>query len=179
MPKSLILKPHLSSEQLKQRYRSSSDPVERSHYQIIWLLASGKTVPEVSSITDYSTQWIYKLANRYNQSGERGLGDRRHQNQGNRPLLDDVQLAMLWPRLQTPPPDGGLWNSRKVAEWMSEFLERPVSKQRGWEYLRGYELRLKQPRPAHVQSDPFEQEKWKKNFTRDIKNYVETIPSPQ
>lgn len=42
---------------------------------------------------------------------------------------------MLWQRLQTPPPDGGLWNSRKVAEWMSEFLERPVSKQRGWEYL--------------------------------------------
>ncbi len=75
MPKSLILKPHLSSEELKLRYRNSSDPVERSHYQIIWLLASGKTVPEVSSITDYSTKWIYQLASRYNQSGERGLGE--------------------------------------------------------------------------------------------------------
>ena len=74
---------------------------------------------------------------------------------------------------------GGLWNSRKVATWMSEFLEPRVSKQRGWEYLRSYELRLKQPRPAHVHSDPFEQELWKKNFKRDIKNYVETIPSPQ
>ena len=62
----------------------------------------------------------------------------------------------MWQRLQTPPPDGGLWNSRKVAEWMSELLERPVSKQRGWEYLRGYELRLKQPRPAHTSSDPIE-----------------------
>lgn len=45
-------------------------------------------------------------------------------------MLNDLQLAMLWQRLQTPPPDGGLWNSRKVAEWMSELLERRVSKQR-------------------------------------------------
>ncbi len=60
----------------------------------------------------------------------------------------------MWQRLQTPPADGGLWNSRKVADWMSEFLGRRVSKQRGWEYLRGYELRLKQPRPAHTSSDP-------------------------
>ncbi len=82
MPKSLILKLYLSSEELKQRYRNSSDPVERSHYQIIWLLASGKTVPEVSSITGYSTKWIYQLASRYNQSGAQGLSDRRHQNQG-------------------------------------------------------------------------------------------------
>ena len=178
MPKSLILKPHLSSEELKLRYRNSSDPVERSHYQIIWLLASGKTVPEVSSITDYSTKWIYQLASRYNQSGERGLGDRRHQNPGKKPLLDDLELAYLWQRLQTPPPDGGLWNSRKVAEWMSELLERPVSKQRGWEYLRGYELRLKQPRPAHTSSDPFEQEQWKKNSRTNINNYVGTILAP-
>ncbi len=70
------------------------------------------------------------------------LRSRRHQNPGKKPLLDEDELAYLWQRLQTPPPDGGLWNSRKVAEWMSELLERPVSKQRGWEYLRGYELRF-------------------------------------
>ncbi len=72
MPRLLILKPELNSEELKQRYRNSSDPVERSHYQIIWLLASGKTVAEVSSLTGLGTKWIYKLANRYNQSG---IGD--------------------------------------------------------------------------------------------------------
>ena len=58
MPKLLTLKPHLSSEELKQRYRNSCDPVERSHYQIIWLKASGKTVKQVSKITSYSTKWI-------------------------------------------------------------------------------------------------------------------------
>ncbi|MDJ0745173.1 MAG: hypothetical protein QNJ32_17690 [Xenococcaceae cyanobacterium MO_167.B27] len=50
------------------------------------------------------------------------LRSRRHENQGKESLLDDVQLAHLWQRLQTPPPDGGLWNSRKVADWMSELL---------------------------------------------------------
>jgi transposase len=179
MPKSLTLESHLSREELKQRYRNSCDPVERSHYQIIWLLASGKTVKEVSSITSYSTKWIYHLASRYNQLGEIGLSDRRHQNQGKEPLLDDVQLAYLWQRLQTPPPDGGLWNSRKVADWMSELLERRVSKQRGWEYLKGYELRLKQPllRLTQVQTRS-RGEKWKKNSTSDINNYVGTIPTP-
>ena len=118
MPKSLTLESHLSVEELKQAYRNSSDSVERSHYQIIWLLASGQTVREVSSITSYSPKWIYHLAHRYNQLGVRGLGDHRQ------PLLDDLQLAYLWQRLQTPPPDGGLWNSRKVADWMSELLER-------------------------------------------------------
>lgn len=178
MPSSLKLESHLSVEELKQRYRNSFDPVERSHYQIIWLLASGKTVKEVSSITSYSSKWVDHLASRYNQLGEIGLGDRRKGNKGQEPMLNDLQLAYLWQRLQTPPPDGGLWNSRKVADWMSELLERPVSKQRGWEYLRGYELRLKQPRPAHTNSDPFEQERWKKNSTTNINNYVGTIPRP-
>lgn len=75
MPKSLTLESHLSIEELKQRYRNSCDLVERSHYQIIWLLASGKTVKEVSEITSYSTKWIYHLANRYNQLGEMGCSD--------------------------------------------------------------------------------------------------------
>ncbi len=103
MPKLLRLKSYLSAEELKQRYRNSSDPVERSHYQIIWLLASGKTVKEVSSITSYSTKWIDHLASRYNQLGATGLSDRRKQNQGQKPLLDDLELAYLWQRLQTPP----------------------------------------------------------------------------
>ena len=51
--------------------------------------------------------------------------------------------------LQTPPADGGLRNSRKVAEWLSNLLDRPVSVQRGWDYLRSLEFRLRIPRPEH------------------------------
>jgi hypothetical protein len=54
MPKRISIEPHLSLPELEQRYRQASDPVERSHYQIIWLLASGRSSREVSQITAYS-----------------------------------------------------------------------------------------------------------------------------
>ncbi len=77
-------------------------------------------------------------------------------------MLDDLQQAYLWQALQSPPKDGGLWNSRKVADWIAEVIDRPVDIQRGWDYLRQMELRLKCPRPTHEEADLFEQEAWKK-----------------
>jgi hypothetical protein len=47
-----------------------------------------------------------------------------------------VEQAQLLQTLRTPTADGGLWNSRKVAEWMSNLLDRPISVQRVWDYLR-------------------------------------------
>ncbi len=41
--------------------------------------------------------------------------------------VSDGKLAQLWQALQSPPLDGGLWNGRKVADWMSELLGRRVS----------------------------------------------------
>jgi transposase len=79
-----------------------------------------------------------------------------------------VQQALLWQALQAPAPDGGLWNSRKVAEWMSDLLDRPISIQRGWEYLRSLEMRLRVPRPHHQEADPLEQEAWKKKLTHTV-----------
>jgi hypothetical protein len=43
MPKRLTIEPHLSIKELENRYRAAKNPVERSHYQIVWLLAQGKT----------------------------------------------------------------------------------------------------------------------------------------
>jgi hypothetical protein len=37
------------------------------------------------------------------------------------------------PRLAGAPPEGRQWNGRKVADWLSEHLGRPVHRQRGWE----------------------------------------------
>lgn len=38
MPKGMSIEPHLSLTELEQRYRQAKDGVQRSHYQIIWLL---------------------------------------------------------------------------------------------------------------------------------------------
>ncbi len=68
MPKTIKLEPHLSSEELENRYRKAHDPVERSHYQILWLISEGKTTRQVMEVTGYSRGWIQQLARRYNRS---------------------------------------------------------------------------------------------------------------
>src|SRR5215204_1314914 len=78
MPKTIKLTPHLSSEQLENRYRKAHDPVLRSHYQILWLISEGKTTRQVMEVTGYSRGWIQQLARRYNAAGPEALGDRRH-----------------------------------------------------------------------------------------------------
>jgi transposase len=107
----------------------------------------------------------------YNELGVQGLGDspretlreRRQFNQGAKTLINDLHQAQLWQALQEKSPDGGLWNGRKVADWLTQLTGTTISRQRGWEILRQMTFRLRVPRPAHVDSDPCEQEAWKKN----------------
>jgi transposase len=172
MPKRISVAAHLSLEELEKRYRQAKDGIESRQYQIIWLIAQGKKTEEVEEITAYSRTWIYALVKRYNCSGVEGLGDlcfaaalryRRQSNQGTQPLVDDIQQAQLWQVLQEKAPDGGLWNGRKVADWLTEATGTGISRQRGWEILRQMTFRLRVPRPSHTKSDYFEQEAWKKN----------------
>ncbi len=163
MPKRIRVATHLNLEELEQRYRQATDGIQSRQYQIIWLLAQGKKTEEVEEITSYSRTWIYALVKRYNESGVEGLGDHRHSNQGTEPLVDDIQQAHLWQALQGKAPDGGLWNGRKVADWLTEATGTHISRQRGWEILRQMTFRLRVPRPSHTKSDYFEQSAWKKN----------------
>jgi len=113
MPKHLSLSPHLPVEELEQRYRQACDPVQRSQFQIVWLLASGKRSQEVSQVTGYSLRWVRIIARRYNQLGPEGLGDARHRNPGGAPLLDELQQAHLVQAMEGPAPGGGQWNGPK------------------------------------------------------------------
>lgn len=167
MPKSIEIAPHLSVADLETRYRQCRDPVERSHYQIIWLLAQAYSPAEVAQVTGYSRAWIYELIWGYNEQGPESLVDYRHGHPGRLTLLDDEQQAMLLQALQEPPPDGGKWNGRKVADWMSALLERPIHRQRGWDYLKAMEFRLRVPRPHNPDADETEAAEWKKKSRQD------------
>ena len=167
MPRRITIHPHLSPNELETCYRQAKSATERTHYQIILLLAKGKTTAEVAEVTGLGVSWIYELVKSYNCMGPDSLGDLRHRNRGAKPLLDDVQQAQLWQALQSPPVDGGIWTGPKVAEWMSNLLGRPVCGQRGWEYLKGLQLRWRVPRPEHQEADPAEQEVWKKKLQQE------------
>ena len=136
MPKRIEIKPHLSIEQLAVRYRESKDVIERSHYQIIWLLAQGQSTAAVAQVTGYSVYWVRVIVRRYNAQGDRGLSDLRHAHPGRECMLSAAQQAELAQALQAPPADGGLWSGPKVAHWMAALLGHPVHDQRGWDYLR-------------------------------------------
>ncbi|MBW4630365.1 MAG: helix-turn-helix domain-containing protein [Iphinoe sp. HA4291-MV1] len=61
MPKRIKIEEHLSLDELEIRYRQAKEGVERTHYQIIWLLAKGLGTKEVATVTGYSRNWIYEL----------------------------------------------------------------------------------------------------------------------
>ena len=118
----------------------------------------------MSQVTGYSRNLIERLVRRYNTQAPEAYLRPKKKNLGRESLLQDVDQAQLWQLVQQPAPDGGLWNGRKVADWLSEKMGFQVSRQRGWQYLLQIGYRLKTPGPSHTDSD-FSQQlpQWKKN----------------
>jgi transposase len=117
---------HLSVDELANRYRKATDPIERSHFQIVWLLAQGKRVSEVAAATGYCANWIRILARRYNQGGPQALGDQRQHNKGAFPLLSQELQDNLRQALDQAALDGGLWTGCKVAHWIEGYAGRKI-----------------------------------------------------
>src|SRR5258705_12356809 len=87
MARHIHLELHLSLDELAQRYRSTKDPVERSRWHFLWLLARGLAAKLVARITGYSAYWIGRIARRYNEHGPTGVKDYRHQSRPSTLLL--------------------------------------------------------------------------------------------
>jgi transposase len=153
MNKRLSVKADLRVDELAQRYRGARDGVERGQWQVIWLLAQGRTCQEVAGVTGYSVPWVRALVHRYNALGAAGMGDRRRQRRGTVYLLTAEQQAALAQALEGAGPDGGLWSGPQVATWMSAQLGRRVGPQTGWVYLRRLGFTPHRPRPRHVKAD--------------------------
>lgn len=156
---------HLSVEELGKRYRSSADACTARHYQAIWLLAQGRRLSEVAATTGFVQRWLEQLASRYNQFGPDTLGDRRRSNGRSARLLTPELLDGLRTRLETPPPDGGVWNTTKIAAWMaSELGLVSVYPQRAWDALKAIGWSIQAPRPKNPASaSPEERAAFKKN----------------
>jgi transposase len=79
-------------------------------------------------------------------------------------LLTAEQQEELKEALKKPPPDGGMWNSRKVGEWIERRIGKALShkKQSGWEYMKRLGQSPKVPRSRQARADEHEQEAFKK-----------------
>jgi|TARA_Y100000310_G_scaffold334468_1_gene414338 transposase len=147
-----ILRQHADADEVMAAYRDEHDRVRRAHLQVIFLLMSGDPGSEVARVTGFTRRWISELLRRWNEAGLAGLGDRRSGNAGAQPMLDDVGLAALVEALEGSPADGGLWNGRQVAAWMSAYLGRKVSPKRGLDYLHRLGFSRQRPRPRHARA---------------------------
>ncbi len=112
------------------------------------------------------------MLERYYASGPDALAD-GHRRNGPKPrLLTPEVLEVVRLRLAEPPPDGGVWSSRKVADVIAVHLglER-VLPQRGWDALQalGYSLQWPRPRPKNPKSAKAEEaEAFKKRMARPV-----------
>lgn len=161
---------YLSIEDLAARYRACEDVCAARHYQTIWLLAQGHTVSAVSAMTSFVPRWIEELLARYNALGEAALGDLRRHNGAHPSVLKRDLLEKLKIRLREPSPDGGVWSSRKVADFMAGGLGlEKLAPQRGWEALKAIGWSIQSPRPKNPKAaGPEEEAAFKKSSPRPL-----------
>lgn len=167
--KRIELAKHMSIQALGQGYRSCSDPIERSHWQIVWLYGQYGNADKVAELVAYSAIWVREIVKRYNRMGVAGLKDLRHENPGQARVLSQAQEKALAKALQKETEGLGLWTGPKVAQWIKQTTKQKVSAVTGWLYLcrLGYSLQV--PRPQHQQAaSPEEQVAFKKNFKRNL-----------
>lgn len=82
MPRYATVAPHLGQDKLAQRDRHAHDPVARSHWHIVWLVAQGRHIPEVATLVGSTANWVRTIIRRYNADGPAGIADRRGTNPG-------------------------------------------------------------------------------------------------
>ena len=156
---------HLGVGELQAGWRANQDATLARHFQVIWLLAEGRSCAEVVRLAGLKRHWVEELVERYNHFGPSSLGDRRCGSGARPTLLTPEVLAMLRARVKTPPDDGGVWTAKMAAAVMAgELGLASVAPQRGWEALRAIGWTLQRPRPRHVRAaSPEEQAAFKKN----------------
>ncbi len=75
---------------------------------MIWLLAEGWKVKDIATATGFSAEWVCDIVNRHNRDGPDALIDgRKLHSPGQKPLLNDEDVAELADALEQPLPDGG------------------------------------------------------------------------
>jgi transposase len=122
---------------LEQCQTKASTVTERRRWQVLVLIASGKTRREICAITGYSLRTIRQIVQRFRTDGMEGLADGRKRVPTST-LLTAAQQQALHEALQHPPQGGGVWTGSKVAQWMATATGKPVHRQRGWEYLQRF-----------------------------------------
>jgi transposase len=162
----LPIVPHLSPDEIARRYRTCRGGVEKTHWQILWLLTRSQAPPppaEVAALLGLTPAWVRTVLKRWNAEGPAGLVDRRATRNGGQTKLSAEQQAALFEALQGRPADGGLWTGPKVAAYVRDRWDVAVCVETGWRWLTRLGFSLQVPRPSNPKAaSAGEQQEWKR-----------------
>ena len=181
MPKKVKLVNHYTSDEIKERYKKSKDPVESRRWHLLWKVSLGWTIKKAAIIVGLDYDYSKKIVRKYNEEGEKGLRNKKNKNRkysgGKKALLNEKQLEKLVQAIESRPSDGGIWTGPKVARWIAQEtgIEK-VWNQRGWDYLKKCDYSCQSPRRKHNKGDEEEQEKFKENLPLKVKELEKKYP---
>ncbi len=162
----LPIAPHLEPDEIARRYRACRVGVEKTHWQVLWLLTRSEDPPTpvaIAAQVGLTPAWVRTILKRWNAEGPAGLADRRAATNGGRHALSAEQQAALFEALQGRPGDGGLWTGAKVAAYVRDRWGVAVRVETGWRWLRRLGLSLQVPRPKNPgAASADEQRRWER-----------------
>ncbi|MEA5520598.1 helix-turn-helix domain-containing protein [Limnoraphis robusta] len=138
MTRKTDLASHYSTNELKQKYLKSKDPVESRRWHLLWKVSLGWTIKDSAVAVGISYDYAKEVVKKYNDLGETGVENLKSKHKrGKKSLLTKEQLENLGKELESRPSDGGDWNGPKVARWIEkETGVEKVWNQRGWDYIK-------------------------------------------
>lgn len=160
------LEPHLTPDELKQRYLKTEDLSERRHFHVLWLISQGETQARTAHVVGISDRWVQEIVKRYNAGGAEAMRDRRHDHPGAARTLNAEGERALAAALQGRPADGGFWTSKKTAAWIRDYTSRPACSVTGWRTLHRLGQTPQRPRPRDKRADPQAQEAFQEASAR-------------
>jgi transposase len=160
------VKEHLTTAQLRSRYRSCRSSTEARRWQALWLLSQGRKAADVAQTLGMCSAWVRRVRQRYNAGGPESVPEGHQVHPGGRPpRLTEKQRQQLQHRLARAPQAGGLWTGAKVAQWIEGQTKRKAHPQLGCAYLQrlGWSLQVPRRRPAQA-APSAQQAAFKKSF---------------
>jgi transposase len=169
---------HLSSEELKPRYRSCQAAKEARRWHLLWLFSTDMPISSIARLLGIHRNWVGTVIKRYNADGPASVIDQHVTNPGGRvSVLNTEQEQALQTALTSRPADGGQWTGLKVAAWIKAQTGRArVYPQLGWVYLRKLGFTPQVPRPRHHEAaSPEAQIEWKKTRLNGLQACAQAI----
>ena len=150
MSRRIALQPHLSTQELYDRYRACRKPNEKARWRALYLISRGTLAAEAARRVGRTSGWVTQLTGRYNERGAGAVTDRQGEAKpGPRPRVSGRLALELDAALRSAPPDGGLWTAPKVAAWVEQRTGQAVHETTAWRAMRRLGFTLQVPRPRH------------------------------